>query len=48
MELDLAVGLYEFAFEGLLEADVAAILLAEQGADYGGFVAAESMACYVV
>lgn len=38
----------DFAVEGVLEADVASVLLAEEGADYGAFLSSESVSCDIV
>lgn len=43
MEADLIIVLDKFAFEGVLEGDVTAILLTEEGPDYWGAVLAEGV-----
>jgi len=39
---------HHLAVEGVLEADVAPVLLAEEGADYGTFLPSEGVSCDVV
>lgn len=42
------VGWHQFAVEGVLEADVVAILLAEERTNYGPFLPSEGVSCDVV